>query len=229
MAHRLFASCGVPLRSCSCDATGDCWCPGRLRRGARAPGRGPEPGPDRPLGWSRPRGRAPARLGATVELVSDRIPDSIRHEAGVECGCRRGRRHRRDAGVGRPRRGVVGGAQGREEGLLPVVDGLELPRGGRRGRPGRDRALGGLRARQGRRGRREVRIGMVAGVERTDGPGVAVGSRRASAPRPRDSRLRRSHTRPVAARRKRISVSRRLRWCCEDCGTPARPVFKVRA
>ena len=79
----------------------------------------------------------------TVELVSDRLPDSIRHEAGVERGCRRGRRHRRDAGVEWSRRGVVGGAQGCEEGLLPVVDGVELPRGGRGGCPGRDRALGG--------------------------------------------------------------------------------------
>ena len=51
-----------------------------------------------------------------------------------------------------------------EEGLLPVVD-VELPRGGRRGRPGRDRAL---RARAGRRGRWEVRFGMGAGAnERT--------------------------------------------------------------
>ena len=98
--------------------------------------------------------------GAGHDLASERLPGWVRPSnwyltglphprrcaARAERRRRRGRRPRRDAGIGRARGGVDGGAQGREEGLLPLVDGLELPRRGGRGHGQRDRPLGGLRA-----------------------------------------------------------------------------------
>ena len=78
---------------------------------------------------ARTRRGAAAGLGAPLELVSDRLPDPVGHAAREERRRRRGRRHGgRDPGVGGPRRGVERGAQGREEGLLPLLDGPELPR-----------------------------------------------------------------------------------------------------
>ena len=83
------------------------------------PGAGHTLASERLPGWVRP-----------LELVPDRLPGSGRCAAQAEWRLRRGRRSRRDAGIGRARRGIDGGAQGREEGLLPLVDGLELPRRG---------------------------------------------------------------------------------------------------
>ena len=85
----------------------------------------------------------------------------------------------RDPGVGGPRRGVERGAQGREEGLLPLVDGLELPRAEGDARPHRDRALGRLRADGDRGRRRQAAVRLAAASARGDGlrcrsPGRAI-------------------------------------------------------
>jgi len=75
--------------------------------------------------------------GAGHALSDERLPGSvrpstwyltgflipIRHSAGEERRCRRGRRLRAGPRLCGARRGVERGAQGREEGLLPVVDG----------------------------------------------------------------------------------------------------------
>ena len=99
------------------------------------PGAGHDLASERLPGWVRPSnwyltgflipaGAPPEQSGDTDEDDNlDEMPES----AGL-CG------------------GVDGGAQGREEGFLPVVDGLELPGPGRLGHGQRDGPMGRLRA-----------------------------------------------------------------------------------
>ena len=101
-----------------------------LTGSARAAGRGAEARPRRTLGRASRSPRRGCGLGAAVELVPDRLSIPLGTPP-KSAGRRRGRRVGGGPGIRRPGRGVGGGAQGRQEGVLPVVDGAELPRSSR--------------------------------------------------------------------------------------------------